>query len=360
MNYDHDIKNSETYALESFREMKKNAVPYNPVNFSVWYNFLARMNSDLVSRMENMIASHIRIGAEQLVALFEEFVSDELPNKSRKISEQLEVIAREINDNLEKTGKTSGDYVGEMETLQSDLSSAHLIGDADDVTNKILSASRKVTSEIKTLRENARQNQEEMVVLRQELASTKDESRTDPLTGIANRRHLDEMLLQLCDASFRKKEPLSLVMGDIDNFKKFNDQFGHLVGDQVLIFVGEKLRENLKGKDLAARYGGEEFALLLPNTPLSNAIAYANSLRKLICENKVDLGDGKKSEKTITMSFGVAQLDLNETPDSLIARADKNLYLSKDAGRNTVSPPLDKSEEHYFEIIPVEKMRRNR
>ena len=360
MNYDHDIKNSETYALESFREMKKNAVPYNPVNFSVWYNFLARMNSDLVSRMENMIASHIRIGAEQLVALFEEFVSDELPNKSRKISEQLEVIAREINDNLEKTGKTSGDYVGEMETLQSDLSSAHLIGDADDVTNKILSASRKVTSEIKTLRENARQNQEEMVVLRQELASTKDESRTDPLTGIANRRHLDEMLLQLCDASFRKKEPLSLVMGDIDNFKKFNDQFGHLVGDQVLIFVGEKLRENLKGKDLAARYGGEEFALLLPNTPLSNAIAYANSLRKLICENKVDLGDGKKSEKTVTMSFGVAQLDLNETPDSLIARADKNLYLSKDAGRNTVSPPLDKSEEHYFEIIPVEKMRRNR
>lgn len=357
MHYDHDIKDSETYALASFQEMKKNSVPYNPVNFSVWYNFHARVNPELVSRMENMIAARERISEEQSIALFEEFVSGEILNESRKISEKLEIIAREITDNLEKTDKTSGNYVGQIETLQGDLSSAQSIGDADNVVNMILSASRKVTSEIKALRENARQHQGEMDALRQELASTRDESRTDPLTGIANRRQFDERLVQFCNVSSKSNEPFSLVMGDIDNFKKFNDQFGHQAGDQVLSLVGQKLQQNVKGKDLVARYGGEEFAFLLPNTPLSDAISFADSIRKLICENKVSLTGSEKCERTITMSFGVAQFDLHETPNSLIERADKNLYLSKDAGRNTVSPPLDKSEKLDTEIVDLRRAR---
>jgi diguanylate cyclase len=354
MRYDHDIKDSETYALASFQEMKKNAVPYNPVNFSVWYNFHSRINVELVRRMENMIEAAGHIDDEQSSALFDEFVSGEILDKSRKISEKLEFIAREITDNLEKTDKSSGDYVGQMETLQSDLSSAPTIGDADNVINMILSASQKVTSEIKALRENASRHQEEMEALRKELVSTKDESRTDQLTGIANRRQFNERLRQLWDISSKNSEPFSLVMGDIDHFKSFNDQFGHQVGDHVLSVIGEQLRQNVKGKDMAARYGGEEFALLLPNTSLTDAISFANSLREIICANPIKLGDSKK---TITMSFGVAQLDLHETSNSLIERADKNLYLAKEAGRNTVSPPLDNTKDHEFEIIEIKKMR---
>jgi diguanylate cyclase len=85
--------------------------------------------------------------------------------------------------------------------------------------------------------------------LRQELESIRDESRTDQLTGIANRRQFDERLHQLSASSTKNNEPLSLVLGDIDFFKKFNDEFGHQAGDQVLRIVGEQLRQNVKGKD---------------------------------------------------------------------------------------------------------------
>ena len=133
MHYQHDIKNSETFALASFQEMKKNAVAYNPVNFSVWYNFHAQVNPDLVDRIQELSANQDRITDDQSAALFEEYVSGEILNKSRKISEKLENIAKEITGNLEQTGKTSGNYVGTMETLQEDLSTADSIGAADDI-----------------------------------------------------------------------------------------------------------------------------------------------------------------------------------------------------------------------------------
>ena len=183
-----------------------------------------------------------------------------------------------------------------METLQEDLSTADSIGAADDIVSKILTASQSATAEIQALRENSRQHQEQMDALRQELHSIRDEFRTDQLTGIANRRQFDERLKQLCASSSKNNEPFSLVLGDIDFFKKFNDTFGHQAGDQVLILVSQRLRENVKGKDLAARYGGEEFALLLPSTPLSAAIMFTDLLRKLIEKSKITL-DG--SEQTV-------------------------------------------------------------
>lgn len=358
LHYKHNIKNSVSFALASFEEMKRNAVPYNPVNFSVWYNYHAQANPKLISRMNELLGIHDRIDDEQSAALFDEFVSGEILSESRRISEQLAIIANEITDNLEQTDKASGEYVGQMETLQKHLSSAGSSDAVDNVVDRILAASRNATAEIRALRESARTNQEQTDALRQELESVRDESRTDPLTGIANRRQFDERLQQLCDMSPRNKEPFSLVLGDIDYFKKINDQYGHQAGDQVLCLLGERFRQNVKGKDLAARYGGEEFALLLPNTPLSAAISFADTLRKLICENKINL---EGNEQTITMSFGVAQFDFQETPKSLIGRADENLYRSKEAGRNTVSPPPNEPDDHDCEIIDVSQtIKRNK
>ena len=356
MHYKHDIKSSESFALASFQEMKKHAIPYNPVNFSVWYNYHAKVNPELISRMRKLIDAQESISNDQAAALFDEFVSGEILNKSRRISEQLSNIAHEITANLEQTGKTSGDYVGQIETLQKDLSSAGSIGAADDVINGILTESQNATQEIRALRENSRLHQEQMDTLKEELETIRDESRTDQLTGIANRRQFDERLQQLCGASAKTNEPFSVVFADIDFFKNFNDKFGHQAGDQVLAIVGGKFRQNVKAKDLAARYGGEEFALLLPNTPLVAAISFADTLRKLICAKKIDL-DGH--EETITLSFGIAQYDFRESPKSLIGRADKQLYQSKEAGRNRVSPTPADFDDLDFEIIEIAEIKKS-
>src|SRR5439155_8965313 len=103
-----------------------------------------------------------------------------------------------------------------------------------------------------------------------------------PLTELANRKHFDETIEAAVHASDQRGEPLSLLMIDIDHFKSFNDTFGHTTGDQVLRLVAMSLKQNIKGQDLAARYGGEEFAIVLPNTPLKNALKVADQIRRIV------------------------------------------------------------------------------
>src|SRR6202012_1782338 len=114
-------------------------------------------------------------------------------------------------------------------------------------------------------------SKEEIPQLQENLEVVRTKSLTDPLTSLANRKHFDEKLAQAIADSTERSEPLSLVMTDIDNFKSFNDTWGHLTGDQVLRLVAMSLKQNVKGQDIAARYGGEEFAVILPNTVLRSA-----------------------------------------------------------------------------------------
>src|SRR6185312_211354 len=115
-------------------------------------------------------------------------------------------------------------------------------------------------------------SREEINQLQEDLATVRSESLTDPLTNLANRKHFDAQLVQAIAESEESSEPLSLMMADIDNFKSFNDTWGHLTGDQVLRLVAMSLSQNVKGQDIAARYGGEEFAVILPNTVLRSAL----------------------------------------------------------------------------------------
>lgn len=154
------------------------------------------------------------------------------------------------------------------------------------------------------------------------------ESRTDGLTGIANRRYFNEQLSQFLSVAKRYHLPLSVIMLDVDHFKKFNDEFGHKAGDQVLQHVGVVLREICRESDLPARYGGEEFVILCPETNSNGAMELAQRLRQKISE--IDLPYQK-----VTASFGVASM--GASPDTLVERADAALYASKEAGRNRVT-----------------------
>jgi diguanylate cyclase (GGDEF)-like protein len=141
--------------------------------------------------------------------------------------------------------------------------------------------------------------------------------------------------LQLMNA-MEDGKPLSLVLLDIDHFKKFNDTYGHLIGDQVIRLIAESLKRNVKGQDTAARYGGEEFAIILPNTLLGNAVMFGNQLRRYIESHKVVSKSGNTTIGKVTASFGVAEFRPGEPVAKLIERADKALYLAKENGRNLV------------------------
>lgn len=153
----------------------------------------------------------------------------------------------------------------------------------------------------------------------------------DLLSGLYNRRHLTEEGSRRFSSAIRHQTPLSLIMLDIDHFKKVNDTYGHLVGDDVIRAVSQVLLKYKRNEDFAARYGGEEFVVLLDNCKIEDAIYKAEQFREFI-ENLMPEGI------RVTSSFGVTELKENQHSfDDMIKEADEALYRSKENGRNRVS-----------------------
>jgi len=175
--------------------------------------------------------------------------------------------------------------------------------------------------------------------LQEELVSARESMRRaathDSLTGLMNRGEIVAMLLRELERARREHKPVSVILGDVDNFKEVNDTLGHLFGDEALREVGRRLRAQLRVYDGVGRYGGEEFLLILPNCDLPNALVRADGLREIIASAPVGCSG---EERRITMSMGVAVSDCdgkNEV-EMLLNRADAGLYAAKESGRNRI------------------------
>ena len=155
-------------------------------------------------------------------------------------------------------------------------------------------------------------------------------SLTDALTGVGNRRRLDEALVSEAARASRYDQPLALLILDIDHFKRVNDTWGHDTGDRVLKETGTMLLASLRESDIATRMGGEEFVVLLPATGVNQALASAERLREALGAHDFNL------PSRVTASFGVACLEPGESGPALLARADGALYTAKQQGRNRV------------------------
>ncbi|MCG3115016.1 MAG: GGDEF domain-containing protein [Candidatus Manganitrophus sp. SA1] len=157
----------------------------------------------------------------------------------------------------------------------------------------------------------------------------------DPLTGLFNRRYLEETLEQEISRAERNRQPIGVVMIDIDHFKKYNDTYGHEAGDAVLSELGRFLERNLRGGDTPCRYGGEEFTVLLPGASIENVRLKAERLREEI--KQLNVQHRGRSVGAITLSLGLACFpDHGSTGEALLRAADQALYQAKAAGRDRV------------------------
>lgn len=162
-------------------------------------------------------------------------------------------------------------------------------------------------------------------------------ARIDSLTGVHNRRHLDEQLTSVLSAARRHREAVALLLFDIDEFKTINDGSGHAAGDAVLVEVASRLRSGARAEDIVGRWGGDEFMLIMPATDTRAARAAAERLSRDVCATQVDAGS---EHVPLSMSTGVASgVDLG--PDDLLRRADIALYAAKHAGRGRVISAAD-------------------
>lgn len=218
--------------------------------------------------------------------------------------------------------------VGAHNSLVSDISDQ--LGSSTDgeaveaAVVKILAANEKLQSRLEEAEQKIQTQAEE-------IRTQQSEALTDALTKLANRRAFDEALTKNISSFNDQRKPFSLLIFDVDFFKKFNDTHGHQAGDEVLRSVGRTLTQTVKTTDIPCRYGGEEFALILPNTRVDSARIAAERVRKAI--EGMDVAFEGKSLK-VTASIGIAEMMTGEDDIQVIRRSDECVYAAKEAGRN--------------------------
>jgi diguanylate cyclase (GGDEF)-like protein len=185
----------------------------------------------------------------------------------------------------------------------------------------------------------------EVKVLRKLVLEYEEYAIVDVLTGIFNRRWLEKMLVRLMERSRIDGQALSLLLMDIDHFKKYNDTYGHAAGDRALFAAVRSLKDGMRPGDMIARYGGDEFVALIPNTDVSACKRVGERLRELVKEAKVYSKD-RKPLPSVTISVGVAQMKAQDTPETFIAAADAALYVFKE-NRIELTNSLSSYAKHF-------------
>lgn len=309
-----------------------------PECYQVWYEHLSNDNHALSRAISEKSGSGQPVSDDFLHSLHTQFFRS--GNNDPKVAAALQAIFKEvgsIEDAARALRTNAQDFNAEITVLAVDATDETLSPeDLRSVVGKLAHAVASSVSKNEQLEERLNAATKQIGAMQEEIKDIDDKANTDSLTQVSNRRRFDSFLSQaLLDAS-ASSQPVSMIICDVDHFKKFNDTWGHQVGDQVLRFVASTLRNNAKGKDLVARYGGEEFAIVLTETPLANARAVAESMRAAIESTKLHKKTTKESLGSITASFGVAEFDGTMSEAELLQIADDALYHAKRNGRNRV------------------------
>ena len=238
----------------------------------------------------------------------------------------------------------AGDCVGELSIIDASAPSAYVVA---SMPSQLLVISKPVlwrmlavqqVMALNLLHVLARRIRENNTVLLGSLElqrQYRNKAETDALTGLHNRAWFEEVFPKQLDLCERTGQHVSLLMVDIDHFKKVNDEYGHTCGDEALRHMGDLLRRNLRSTDLCARYGGEEMIVLMPGTEIIHAQLTADRLRESVADTPLHLQDGR--ELTIQISGGIAQWQPGTALNDLIRSADQALYRAKEGGRNRIA-----------------------
>jgi len=309
-----------------------------PKHYSVFFSCAAGHSSGLVKDIDEAIAQKIPIKEDFLEKLHTRYIAEP---QSRAVHDTAHNAKRILTDIMQNV--TS--FAGETSAIGDDLTQQ--LANLDDqmseevvrmLANTLIQGAQNIKSSSETMALRLAGAQQEIADLREDLARAMTDAERDFLTGAFNRKAFDKRLNDAMSIASMEDTELSLLMIDIDHFKQFNDNFGHLIGDEVLKIVAKSMMDTLKGMDCVARYGGEEFAVILPKTPIGGGMVVAEAIRKTIASKELKRKATGENFGVITISVGVAAFRKEgDTASSLIARADEALYISKNAGRNRVT-----------------------
>ncbi len=325
------------YAQLAMAMMQDLGVPPSPENFGLWYNYFSGEMPDLKRAMDEVLDEDEEASEEKLQAIRRRFFADAMDADSlHGLADRMAAHLGTAAASLSKAGDDATRYGETLRSASGRISASGDRHDLDHVVSHLLAETQTMVEYSRTLERQIKASSTEITRLNEELDHARHDATTDGLTGLANRKRFDAALTHAADEAARSGASLCLLLIDIDHFKRFNDTYGHQVGDLVLKLLAAVLKSNVKGQDLPARYGGEEFAIILPNTPLPGALKLAETIREDVARKDLTERNAGSAAGRVTVSIGAACWRQGEPPTDLIRRADQALYKAKEAGRNRV------------------------
>ena len=326
-------------ALGQIRALRQAATPRN---YEIWYAYATGYHPSLNQMINETLKKSGVLAEANLEHIYSTYLSPtRLADRVDQVGTQVQGEIEQVMSMIDTAAGTASGY---SESLAGMSEKIHQSKDRDGlrtiVEGLVHTAKEMEVSNIE-LEERLTASKKEILYLHAHLEAVRNESLTDPLTQLSNRKFFDNAIAVAIEESRARVEPLSLLLIDIDHFKNFNDSFGHLTGDQVLRLVAISLKQNVKGQDTTARYGGEEFAVILPNTVLRSAITLADHIRRAVMTKELMKRSTGEHLGRVTISIGVASLHPADTMQALIERADACLYAAKRHGRNRVMSESD-------------------
>jgi diguanylate cyclase len=331
--FDHpDYDYAASIAGRAMRSMAEQRIAPTPTNFAVWYQYFAGSHDDLRNAIDLLIDHNRPFDARTNQDLFETYVAPQVSALVVDTSERLQALMGAAKEFL---ATAIADNHSQMQVISQVADQGKAGVDPKVLVAHLMNELARAATRATRLEAGFAEKTRELDVIRDSLSRSEERARTDTLTGLANRRALDEFLRK-AQATAAWGEPLSVLMLDIDHFKTFNDNFGHGVGDQVLRLMAKVLREKVREQDLPARYGGEELIAVLPDADLATCAEIAERIRRALAECTITRRSTGETLPSISVSIGVAQYRAGEAITDLIERCDRALYLAKSSGRNRV------------------------
>jgi diguanylate cyclase len=330
-----DFEYATSVAEKAIRSMAEQRVPPTPNNFHVWFNYVLGTPPVLKRAIDILIGNKRKFDAGTNREIYSNYVGSKAADEAvaYNVSQQLHSVMTSAKQFLATAIADNRTQMAAINDV-SERSEAGL--DPKVLIESLMSELAKAATRATRLEASFMEKSRELDTIRDSLVKSEERAKTDTLTGLANRRALEEFFRKVQLAAMEQGDAVSALLIDIDHFKRFNDEFGHGVGDQVLRLMGKLLREQVREIDLPARYGGEELIVVLPTADLATCAAVAERIRRSVSECRMTRRSTGEALPGITVSIGVAQFQGGESMADLIERCDQALYLAKKTGRNRV------------------------
>ena len=337
---------SKPASAEIFRmviqKMAEWGCAFTPVHYTVVYEYVSGINPPLIEAVNGLLKKNSSLVGEDLEKIFVQYVVPDyvlpLNDYRGSLAKQLQSILQNISSSTTLTAQEAERVKNGMESYSHSLKEK----DLDEKTfrtlvDAVLKDTLSIRETSSSLNAELVKNQKKIDLLQDELRVARAEALIDPLTGILNRRGFSGKVNDLLREGKFSGTPCSLLMVDIDHFKRINDSYGHIIGDKAIVAVSKVLRGSVGENVAVGRVGGEEFAVFSPKTTSEEGVVLGERLRQNIMKIEITNPSTRQKISAMTVSIGIDSAPFGREWEGMFERADKALYASKSSGRNKVT-----------------------